>query len=146
MSKQLIKLFLRISLGAGFLSAVADRFGLWSKEYAAWGDWDSFLAYTSHLIPWAPDGIIPFLGITATFMEIVLGIFLIIGFRLKITAWLSGGLLLVFALLMTFSGSIKRPLDASVFTAAAAAFSISLIKENFLEIDKTRKNHFSKSK
>jgi len=29
MEKQLIKLFLRFGIGIGFLSAVADRFGLW---------------------------------------------------------------------------------------------------------------------
>jgi hypothetical protein len=40
---KLVKLFLRLSIGVGFLSAVADRFGLWSKDVAVWGNWDNFL-------------------------------------------------------------------------------------------------------
>jgi thiosulfate dehydrogenase (quinone) large subunit len=36
---------------------------------------------------------------------------------------------------MTFSRGIKAPLDYSVFTASAAAFALSLIKEKFLELD-----------
>jgi len=135
MAKKLVKFFLRISLGAGFLSASADRFGWWPKEYSAWGDWDSFLVYTSHLLSWIPDNTIPILGFAATLLEVVLGIFLIAGFKLKPTSWISGGLLLIFALSMTFADSIKSPLDASVFTASAAAFSIPFIKESFLEMD-----------
>lgn len=42
MKVKLVKLFLRLSTGVGFLSAVADRFGLWSKELAVWGNWDNF--------------------------------------------------------------------------------------------------------
>ena len=48
---------------------------------------------------------------------------------------LSGWLLLIFALAMTFTTGIKAPLDASVFAASAATFSLALIKEIFLEID-----------
>ncbi len=47
-----IKLFARLAVGAGFLSAVADRFGLWGKQGdkgVAWGNWENFVNYTSTL-------------------------------------------------------------------------------------------------
>ena len=135
MKVKIIKLFLRVSIGVGFLSAVADRFGLWSKEVSAWGNWGNFLKYTKKLNPVVPQSLIPFIGWVSTLLEIVLGICLIIGFKTSFTAKMSGWLLLIFALAMTFSVGIKAPLDASVFAASAAAFGLSLIKEKFLEID-----------
>ena len=39
--------FRRLALAAGFLSAVADRFGLWGPPGApnvAWGEWQPFVA------------------------------------------------------------------------------------------------------
>ena len=135
MKVKVIKLFLRLSIGAGFLSAVADRFGFWSKEVSAWGNWSSFLEYTQFLNPMVPPSFIPFVGWISTILEIVLGICLIMGFKTSFVAKLSGGLLLIFALAMTFSKGIKAPLDYSVFIASAGAFGLSLIKEKFLEID-----------
>ena len=134
MKVKIIKLFLRLSIGVGFLSAVADRFGLWSKEVSAWGNWDNFLKYTQKINPLMPPSLISFLAWTSTLFEIVLGLFLIIGFKTSFTAKLSGWLLLIFALAMTFSVGIKAPLDASVFAASAGAFGLSLIKEKYLEI------------
>ncbi|MEO9147203.1 MAG: DoxX protein [Ginsengibacter sp.] len=131
----MIKLFLRVSIGVGFLSAVADRFGLWSKEVSAWGNWDSFLRYTQKLNPLIPLSLIPLAAWVSTLLEILFGFCLIIGFKTSFFAKLSGWLLLIFALAMTFSVSIKSPLDASVFAASAAAFGLSLLKERFLEID-----------
>lgn len=135
MKVKLIKLFLRLSIGAGFLSAVADRFGFWSKEVSAWGNWDNFIKYTQSLNPMIPPSFIPFIGWASTLLEIAFGICLIIGFKTSFTAKLSGWLLLIFALAMTFTRGIKAPLDYSVFAASAAAFGLSLIKEKFLEID-----------
>lgn len=135
MKVKLIKLFLRLSIGAGFLSAVADRFGFWSKEVSAWGNWGNFLAYTQSLNPVIPQSFIPFIGWASTLLEIVFGVCLIIGFKTSFTAKLSGWLLLLFALAMTFTRGIKAPLDYSVYAASAAAFGLSLIKEKFLEID-----------
>ena len=58
-----------------------------------------------------------------------------IGFKTELFAKLSGFLLLLFALAMTFSSGIKGPLDFSVFSASAAAFALSLMKEKKLELD-----------
>ncbi|HLV40585.1 DoxX family protein [Xanthomarina sp.] len=132
---KLIKLFLRISISIGFLSAVADRFGLWGKEYAVWGNWDAFLEYTAVINPWFPETIIPVVGFLATTAEIVFAIFLLIGFKTELVAKLSGILLFIFGVSMAFSLGIKSPLDYSVFIASAAAFSLSLLKDKFLEVD-----------
>ena len=128
---KIIKLFLRLSIGIGFLSAVADRFGFWSKEVSAWGNWENFLAYTQSLNPWVPQAFIPFIGWLSTLLEIVFGLSLIVGFKTSLLAKLSGWLLLIFALSMAFTRGIKAPLDYSVFTASAAAFGLSLLKEKF---------------
>lgn len=133
--KRAIKLFLRLSIAAGFLSAVADRWGMWSAEHSVWGNWDSFLDYTYVINPWLPESTIPFLAIVATAAECVFGICLILGLKTQLVAFLSGVLLLIFALSMSFSIGLKSPLDFSVFTAAGAAFALSLIKEKYLEID-----------
>ena len=135
MKIKVIKLFLRFSIGAGFLSAVADRFGFWSKGVSAWGNWSNFLEYTQLLNPMVPPSLIPIIGWISTILEVVLGICLMIGFRTSLVAKLSGWLLLIFAFAMTFSKGIKAPLDYSVFIASAGAFGLSLIKEKFLEID-----------
>jgi hypothetical protein len=45
--------FLRLALATGFLSAGADRLGLWGPRGTpgvAWGGFDSFLAYTGKLL------------------------------------------------------------------------------------------------
>ena len=59
---KLIKLFLRLGIAVGFLSAVADRFGMWPAEISAWGNMDNFLAYTQVINPLLPESLIPALG------------------------------------------------------------------------------------
>lgn len=124
-----LKLFLRFSIATGFLSAVADRFGLYSKSNSVWGNWESFIAYTKVINPWFPEIIIPSIGVIVTLLEIIFALCLLIGFRVQLFAKLSGFLLLLFALSMTFSIGIKPVLDYSVFPVAAAAFILSTLKE-----------------
>ncbi|MFY0683582.1 MAG: hypothetical protein JXR20_03455 [Balneola sp.] len=134
-SAKIIKLFLRFALSAGFLSAVADRFGLWSNDVSVWGNWANFLDYTQLLMPWAPESLIPMFGFTATALEIIFALLLIAGFKTELVAKLSGFLLLLFALSMTFSTGIKGAFDYSVFSAAAAAFALNLMKHKYYELD-----------
>lgn len=135
MNKKVIKIFLRLSIATAFLSAVADRFGIWSKEVSVWGNWNNFLEYAELINPWIPGSMIPAIGITATLAEIIFALFLIVGFKTELFAKLSGFLLLIFALSMTFSTGIKGALDFSVFSASAGAFALSLLKEKYLELD-----------
>ncbi len=135
MKSKTIKIFLRLTISTGFLSAVADRFGMWSNDVSAWGNWDTFLKYTETINPWCPQSMIPALGAVATIAEIVFALAILIGFKTELFAKLSGLLLLIFALSMTFSTGIKKAFDASVFSASAAAFALSMIKEKYLELD-----------
>lgn len=130
-----IKLFLRVAISFGFLSAIADRFGFWNNELSTWGNWSSFLEYTQLINPLVPEVLISPLAIIATLAELVFALCIIIGFKTEYFAKLSGFLLLFFALAMAFSTGIKGVFDYSVFTASAAAFALSLIKEKYLEID-----------
>src|SRR5215469_11173629 len=102
--------FLRLALGISFLSAVADRFGLWGpfgQPHVAWGDFSHFTAYTAKLNWFLPASLIPAIAILSSIAETVLGLLLIIGWKTRIAAFLSGLLLLVFALTMTFALGVK---------------------------------------
>jgi putative oxidoreductase len=116
--------FLRVALAAGFLSAVADRFGLWGPAGAAnvaWGAWQPFVDYVAKLNWFAPPASIPILAWTSTVAEVVLGIGLLIGWQLRWFALGAGLLLLSFAATMTLALGPKAPLDFSVFAAAGGA-------------------------
>ncbi|MDO5510672.1 MAG: DoxX family protein [Weeksellaceae bacterium] len=130
-----IKLFLRLALSASFLSAVADRLGYWPAEVSVWGNWQAFTEYTQIINPWLPASINPAMATIATVAEVILAIALILGFKTRWAAILSGILLLIFALSMTLSTGIKGAFDYSVFTAAAAAFALSAMPQRFLEVD-----------
>lgn len=123
-----VQLFGRLAVGCSFLSAVADRFGLWGppgSEHAVWGDYGHFVAYTGHLNAFAPGAVIPILAGFSTLLEVVFGIALIFGFYTRLTALGSAALLVAFATAMTVSLGVKAPLDFSVFSAAAAALMLS---------------------
>lgn len=125
-----LALFIRVVLAAGFLSAVGDRLGLWGSPGAsgvAWGDFASYQAYTGHLTPWAPPSLVPVLAWVATVAEVVLAMWLLSGWRIRLGGLLSGLLLLSFAFGMVLHAGIKAPLDYSVLAAAGAAFSLSLL-------------------
>ena len=120
--------FLRVALAAGFLSAVADRFGLWGPAGApnvAWGAWQPFVDYVAKLNWFAPPASPPFLAWASTVAEVVLGIGLLIGWQLRWFALAVGLLLLSFAITMTLALGVKAPLDFSVFAAAGGAFLLA---------------------
>ena len=114
-------LFARIAIAMSFLSAVADRIGLWTpllgSENVTWGN-----EYTGILVPWIPKLFLPSLAWLVTIIEVILGVLLIIGFQKRYVALCSGILLLIFAFSMVFFSNLKAPLDYSVFTAAACSF------------------------
>lgn len=131
-----IKLFARFGIAAGFLSAVADRFGMWPQSASiAWGSWRAFVEYTDVLTPFFPAALNSPFAIIATIGEILFAVCLIIGFKTEFFAMLSGFLLLIFALSMSTSTGIKTAFDASVFAASGGAFALSLLKEKYLELD-----------
>jgi uncharacterized membrane protein YphA (DoxX/SURF4 family) len=137
-----IPLFLRLALAIAFLSAVADRFGLWGpagSAHIAWGNFDRFIQYTARINPWAPSAVVPVLSWTATVLEVLLSAMLILGFFTAEAAFASGVLLSLFGLGMTMGTGIKSALDASVFSAAAGAFALSLLGTGPLSLDGFRR-------
>ncbi len=57
---EIVCLFARFALGASFLSAVADRFGLWGPHGAknvSWGDFAHFVEYTGAVMSLFPSSL-----------------------------------------------------------------------------------------
>ena len=101
---------LRVGLGSGFHSAVADRFGLWGafgQPNVEWGNYSRFLDYTHALNWYWPTEMIPALGTAATGAEILFGLLVLVGWHTRLAARLSGSLLIVFATAMTIALNIK---------------------------------------
>ena len=124
----LSSVFLRYALGLGFLSAVADRFGLWGafgQPNVDWGNFSRFLDYTHTLNWYLPAGMIPLLGVIATGAELLFGLLLLVGWYTRVTALLSGLLLLVFGVSMALGLGVKAPLNYAVFTGAGGAFLLA---------------------
>jgi uncharacterized membrane protein YphA (DoxX/SURF4 family) len=121
-------IFLRLALAGAFIAAVTDRFGVWGPPgtiNVAWGDFSHFLAYAAKLNPELPASWIPAVGWIVTFAETISATSLLLGFRTRTFALLSGLLLLAFAFGMTIGTGIKSALNASVFSASAGAFLLA---------------------
>lgn len=113
---------LRLGLSATFLSSVASRLGFWGSKSSGWED---FLEYTAAVNSFAPPEMIPFLGVSATVLETLFALLLIVGYK---TRWASLGasiLTFIFAMAMAYSFGIKNPLDYSVFVDCTAAFLLA---------------------
>lgn len=133
----------RAALSAGFLSAVADRFGLWGAAgtgNVSWGGFEAFLAYLNDLAPYLSGPLVDVAGWAATAAEVLLGLTLLLGVALRWSALASAGLLMVFGVSMFVFSGFEAPLSASVFSAAAAALMLSLSPEDgyVLSVDRLR--------
>jgi hypothetical protein len=121
---------LRVALAFSFLSAVADRFGLWGQFGVAgvsWGDFERFTAYVAQLLWFLPPSLVSPAAILSTAAEVIVAGGLLVGWRLHWWAFAAAALLLSFALAMTGALGVKAPLDFSVWTAAAAAFLLGVV-------------------
>jgi putative oxidoreductase len=125
-------LLLRLSLAAGFLSAVASRLGAWGQKSSGW---KSFVDYTAQVNAFLPASFAPSLAVTSTILETSLGIMLLAGFRIRFAAIGAAALSLCFTIAMTLSNGIKDPLDYSVPAFAAGAFLLSTMPEYKWSID-----------
>ncbi|MGE8537106.1 MULTISPECIES: DoxX family protein [unclassified Chryseobacterium] len=133
------QLFLRLALAVTMLSAVADRFGWWSKENSSWGNMESFKEYTRQLTFFLPETMSTFSAYAATFFEILFPFMLIAGFKTRIAAYGSCILLLVFAISMTIASGPKAPLNYSVWVGSAAALLLAVQQQYSLSIDQLTK-------
>jgi uncharacterized membrane protein YphA (DoxX/SURF4 family) len=129
---------LRCGLGLGFLSAVADRLGLWGafgQPNVDWGDFPRFLEYTHKLNWYLPARMIPAVGVIATAAEILFGVLLLVGWYTRAIALLSGLLLLVFGVSMALGLGIKAPLNYAVFTGVGGAFLLATCERFPFSVD-----------
>ena len=136
---EIVRLFARPSLGLSFLAAVADRFGLWGPHGAknvSWGDFAHFVKYTGAVTSLFPSSWTVSFAWAATAAETLFGLLLIAGFKTRLASFLSGLLLLLFAMGMATGLGIKTPFDDSVFSAAAAAFLLAFWKPDRFTLDK----------
>jgi len=135
---------LRLTLATAFLSAIGDRLGALGPHgspHVAWGDWQHFRVYADRLNWYMPAAVRPATAVLATTAEAIFAIALITGFRLREAAIGSGVLLTIFGISMALVLGTKPPLDYSVFTAAAAAFSLAVLAaDHKQEIRKGRKS------
>ena len=147
--EKLSSLFVRLAVGTSFLSAVGDRFGFWGafgQPQVAWGDFSHFLAYVVKLNWFMPSATIPALAWISTGAEVLLGTALVAGIYTRAAALLSGLLLLLFGLSMTFALGLEAPLSASVFSASAGAFLLSTCREYPWSFDSIRRRQLRSSK
>ncbi len=125
---RLTTLAARLALAASFLSAVADRLGLWGAPGSpgvVWGDYESFLDYSQTLMPVLPTSVADALATLATVLEVLFAALLLAGIRLRWVALGSALLLGLFALSMSLTGGPKPALDYSVWSAGAGALLLA---------------------
>ena len=133
---------LRVALAFSFLSAVADRFGLWGPfgvADVAWGEFERFTAYTAQLLWFLPPSLVSPAAILATGAEVIVAAGLLAGWPLPWWAFAAAALLLSFALAMTGALGVKAPTDYSVWTAAAAACLLGVVALRERGTESTRK-------
>lgn len=122
---------------------MADRFGLWGAAGTGdvyWGDFDPFLAEVSTLAPYLPDPLVDVTGWAVTVAELVLGLALLLGVAIRWSSAASAALLVIFGVSMLVFSGFEAPLNASVFSAAAAALLLSLAPDGTyaLSVDRLR--------
>ena len=128
---RVVRIALRLSLAAGFLSAVADRFGWWTRfGQGSWGSMDSFSDYAHQLVPFASGWLLTGIVWGVTAAEVTLGVLLLTGWRPKLVGAATCLVLIVFGVAMAVSLGLESPLSYSVFSAASAAAAYAIVGTN----------------
>lgn len=124
------QLLLRYSIGIGFLLPVIDRLGYFGASGEAnviWGDWTDFLAYTHQLMPYVSIKTASFFGFLATIIEILCGILLLVGYKVRYAALASFGLTLIFAFSMMFFLHFRSPFNFSVLVVSFSSLLLATL-------------------
>ena len=125
---RVVRIALRLSLAASFLSAVADRFGWWEPfGQGYWGSMGSFADYTHQLVPFASGWLLTVIVWAATATETTLGVLLLTGWRPKLVGAATCLTLIIFGTAMAVSLGMESPLSYSVFSAASAAAAYAIL-------------------
>lgn len=124
----IVRLALRISLAAAFLSAVADRFGGWEPfGQGSWGSMGAFADYAHQLVPFASGWLLTVVVWGATVAEVTLAVLLLAGWWPQLVGAATCFVLVVFGTAMAASLGIESPLSYSVFSAASAAAAYAVL-------------------
>ena len=125
---QVVRIALRLSLAAAFLSAVADRFGWWAPlGQGSWGSMNAFTDYAHQLVPFASGWFLTTIVWVATAVEATLGALLVTGWWPKLVGTATCLVLIVFGTAMATSLGIEVPLSYSVFSAASSAAAYAIL-------------------
>ena len=133
---RIVRIALRLSLAAAFLSAVADRFGWWAPfGQGYWGSMGAFADYTHQLVPFASGLFLTVIVWAATATEATLGVLLLTGWRPKLVGAATCLVLIVFGIAMAVSLGMESPLSYSVFSAVSAAAAYAIVDPTSLSND-----------
>ncbi|WP_244168018.1 hypothetical protein [Mycobacterium paraffinicum] len=125
---RVVRIALRLSLAAAFLSAVADRFGWWKPfGQGNWGSMGSFADYTHQLVPFASGCLLTVIVWVTTVTEATLGVLLLTGWQPTLVGASSCLVLNIFGIAMAVSLGMEAPLSYSVFSAASAAAAYAIL-------------------
>jgi len=126
-------LYLRMALGIGFILPVMDRFG-WlgpgGQNGNSWGNWVSFVDYTHTLMPFVNKMFAGAAAVIATGAELIFAIMFLVGYKVKLAAYGSFLLTLVFALSMLAFAGYRAPFTYSVFVCSAACLYLATVLED----------------
>lgn len=127
-SVRVVRIALRLSLAAAFLSAVADRFGWWEPfGHGSWGSMGRFADYAHQLVSFASGWLLTVIVWAATATEATLGVLLLTGWSPKLVGAATCLVLIVFGTAMAVSLGVESPLSYSVFSAASAAAAYAVL-------------------
>jgi len=129
-----LTVLLRFSLAASYLSSVTSRFGFWG-EGTGWGNYTAFLEYTAKVNPYLPLSVIPAVARVVDVAEIAIALLLILGFRIRETAFVSGVMLFLFAFGMNLGVGMISTLDHSVYTACVGSFMLAVLNDEMFSVE-----------
>ena len=121
------QLYFRLAMALNFIIPVMDRIG-WlgpAGNYVSWGNWGSFVTYTNTLLPFLSKPLAGVMGLAATTAEATIAILFIIGYKIRLAAYGSFILTLIFALCMAVFLDIKAPINYSVFVDSAGSLLLA---------------------
>jgi uncharacterized membrane protein YphA (DoxX/SURF4 family) len=128
----------RVVMAADFLLAVADRFGLLGRPGSpgvSWGNFTHFVTYTRTLAAFTPASWAQTLAVAATAAELSIGVALLLGARLRLTALAATALLAVYGISMSISLPPAQQFHYNVFLLCAAMLALSFL-DSPLSIDR----------
>lgn len=115
---------LRIATAANFLSAVAGRLGYWDGTPLQ-EKWQGFIAYTGQVNSFAPASIVPFLALSATIIEVIIALLLLIGYKTRWAALAGSILTFIFFVTMSISFGMQTPMNYSVLVDCTSALLLA---------------------